>query len=181
MNTIYHAFLGARHRASGSLAEVLAACYPQRDGTPMPLIFDVSGHQIDFDWRGSLDEVLERATPAKRSGPGRPKLGVRSAEITLLPRHWEWLARQPARASGTIRRLVDAAMANEASDPKKRAEVLSRILWAVAGNEPGFEEVSRALYAGDLESAQRLANRWSGLAGFVRDFLTGEDYTQRNG
>ena len=133
----------------------------------------------DLGWRttrhGTLDEVLDRAQPqTTKAGPGRPRLGVVSTEVTLLPRHWDWLNAQPARASGTLRRLVEDAMAREASDPKKRREVLGKILWALAGNEPGFEEATRALYAGDSQAVQTITSRWSGdLPYFVAQWLAG--------
>lgn len=174
MSDLYHAFQGTRHVRSGPLAEVLTACYPIHEDAGL-LLFDATGRQTDFDWRGNLSEVIARADPAAapRTGPGRPKLGVRSVEVTLLPRHWDWLDHQPARASGTLRRLVDDAMARESTDPRKRAEVLSRILWAVAGNEPGFEEASRALSRGDAAKLVELADRWPGLSAFVLDFQRG--------
>ena len=175
MNDTYYAFLGPVQVAAGALSAVLTASYPYRGTAPSLLIFDGAGRQTDFDWRGGLDEVLARALPPPRTGPGRPKLGVRSVEVTLLPRHWEWLDGQPARASGTLRRLVDAAMAAEASDPKKRAEALGRILWVVAGNEADFEESMRALYALDRQRLAELTARWPGdLPAFVREFLPAE-------
>jgi hypothetical protein len=172
MSDAYHAFQGTRHLASGALADVLTVCHPLRN-EPQVLIFDGSGRQTDFDWSGDLVDVIKRAAPeaAPRTGPGRPKLGVRSVEVTLLPRHWDWLERQPARASGTLRRLVEDAMARESADPRKRAEALGRMLWAVAGNEPGFEEASRALYAGETARLEGITAAWPGLADFVRDFM----------
>jgi hypothetical protein len=107
---------------------------------------------VDFDLRGTLEEVLARvAPPAPKRGPGRPSLGVVCREVSLLPKHWEWLESQPARASGTLRRLVDAvAVKNEsarASRSRRRLEAAGRIMWSLAGNLEGFEEASRALYS----------------------------------
>ena len=170
---LYTAFRWTRRLATGPLPAVLTAAYPFRDSAPPPLVFDHrTGQQHDFDWRGSLEDVLARALPSPaKAGPGRPKLGVVSTEVTLLPRHWEWLNAQPARASGTLRRLVETAMAQEASQPKKRIEALGKILWAVAGNEPQFEEASRALYAGDRMRLKLLTEGWSGnLAEFVAEW-----------
>ncbi|MFY0534142.1 DUF2239 family protein [Nannocystis pusilla] len=49
---------------------------------------------------------LAAEEPPARTGPGRPKLGVVSREVSLLPRHWEWLERQP---SGSRRRCADSS------------------------------------------------------------------------
>jgi hypothetical protein len=163
----FTAFLGTRRLASGALSEVLETARPFSNNLNGPLlIFDhATGLQADFDWR----EPAQPAAP--RPGPGRPKLGVVSTEVTLLPRHWEWLNAQPAKASATLRRLVEDAMRHEASDPKKRLEVLGKILWAVAGNEAGFEEATRALFAGDRARLVELSSLWTGdLPAFVREW-----------
>jgi len=170
----FTAFVGTRRLATGPLAEVLRAAWPHREAPGLLLFDHATGRQSDFDWSGTADEVVARALPASapKTGPGRPRLGVVSTEVTLLPRHWEWLNAQPGRASGTLRRLVEAAMASEASDPVKRREALGRVLWAVAGNEPGFEEASRALYAGDRGRLAAMASGWSGdLPGFVTGWV----------
>jgi len=164
-STLFTAFLESRRIATGPLEAVLAAAYPFRDNTSGPLLIfrHDDGRQTDFDWRGTAEDVVARAVPSPaKSGPGRPKLGVVSTEVTLLPRHWEWLNAQGARASGTLRRLVDEAMDREASDPKKRLEALGKILWAAAGNQPGFEEATRALYAGDRAGLEELTSKWPG-------------------
>lgn len=106
----YTAFVGEHVMASGILEELLPRLKTSFDRNPgtLVLIFDDgTGEQIDFDLRGTLDEVLARhCRNSPQTGPGRPKLGVVSREITLLPRHWEWLAQQPHGASAAIRRLV---------------------------------------------------------------------------
>lgn len=94
--------------------------------------------------------------------PGRPKLGVTSREVTLLPRHWEWLDRQPLGASGTLRRLVETAIKNEtdfAGSPQ-RIEAAGRFLWTIAGNFENFEEVTRALYAKNWDTLRDLTAQW---------------------
>ena len=166
MNPLFSAFLGPRLLITGSLDEVKPVVAPFVDHAQGPLlVFDhATGRQVDVDLRESSP------APAK-VGPGRPKLGVVSTEVTLLPRHWEWLNAQPARASGTLRRLVEEAMAAEALNPQKRREALGQILWALAGNEPGFEEATRALYAGDQERLIALTAGWPGdLPPFVREW-----------
>ena len=161
----YMAFLGHTRLALGDLRSVLTAAWPHRNQpSNLLLIFRWdTGVQCDFDWSGTLEEVLDKADPpAAKVGPGRPRLGVVSTEVTLLPRHWDWLNAQPARASGTLRRLVEEAMARQQADPQHRREVLGKILWALAGNQPGFEEASRALYAGDGAALKALASHWPG-------------------
>ena len=112
---------------------------------------DQTGRQVDFNWR-------EPEKP--QAGPGRPKLGVVSREISLLPRHWEWLEAQPNGASAAIRRLVDQARAMPGETERRRREAAGRFLTAMAGNLPGYEEATRALYAGDLEKLVSLMAGW---------------------
>ena len=180
----YTAFAGFRRIAFGGLREVLPAVREFSAGSPENvLIFDhSSGRQVDFDMRGSLEEVFARLEPKEpprettesgvRAGKGRPRLGVTAGEVTLLPRHWEWLAAQPLKASGTIRRLVDEARAKEASDPKRRLEALGAILWSLAGDLPGFEEASRALYAGDAARFLPFVEAWpQDIAAFAKEWI----------
>lgn len=138
----YTAFSGNRRLASGSQAEILAAISTLAQDAPSPLVFeDATGQQVE----------LAAASPAAPRGPGRPRLGVVSREVTLLPRHWEWLAGQPGGASVALRKLVDEARrANEGADRRRKAqETAYRFMSALAGNETGFEEAARALFAGD--------------------------------
>jgi hypothetical protein len=177
------AFEGMRRLASGGLAEVALAAKQafDRGGSAAILIFDdVTGMQVDVDFSGSVDEVVKRlesrgllATEPQPEavaprGPGRPKLGVVAHEVTLLPRHWEWLNEQPGGASVTLRKLVDAARhANEGKDRARRSrEAAYRFISAMAGNLPDFEEASRALFAGD---AARFGERIAPWPSAVRD------------
>ena len=162
----YTAFRGTTILASGALSQVLAALKPQFDLDPgaVFLIFeDATGKQVDFDLRGTLSEVQARyAQPAQRVGPGRPKLGVVAREISLLPRHWEWLERQPSGASAAIRRLVDEARKLNPGEQqaKSAVEAAGRFLTAMAGNLPEYEEASRALYARDRTRFNDLSASW---------------------
>jgi uncharacterized protein len=159
----FTAFAGHHRVASGPWAQLLAATKRHLDaGGEAVLIFgDETGNQIDVDFRGSLDEVLERAgvTHAPRIGPGRPKLGVTSREVSLMPRHWEWLAEQPSGVSATLRRLVEAA---RKTTPRSRQlrDAAYRFIWAVAGNFENAEEAIRALYAKDDARLETLVERW---------------------
>jgi hypothetical protein len=162
----YTAFLGETLIASGPVETMLPAVKSGFDQnvSALFLIFeDQSGRQVDFDLRGTLNEVVGRVLPAPiRPGRGRPKLGVVSREISLLPRHWEWLEQQPNGASAALRRLVDQARKREPGEQRARlaTEALGRFLSAMAGNLPGYEEASRALYAGDRALFEDLIGDW---------------------
>jgi steroid delta-isomerase-like uncharacterized protein len=150
---LFVAFAGQRRVASGPLRDVLPVLKQRfdRDGSELVLVFEVeTGRQVDFDLRGSVAEVLERALPAPR-GPGRPKLGVTSREISLLPRQWEWLEQQPNGISPALRRLVEHASKTQPGSERARRQrgALSQILSALGGNLPGYEEACRALFAGE--------------------------------
>ena len=176
----YVAFEGLRVVARGPLAQVLEQVKQAQGARPelQPLFFDEStGRQVDFDLRGSAEDVVARACPPVRTGPGRPKLGVVPREISLLPRHWEWLEEQPNGASAAIRRLVDEARKGEGTEGEARRarEATARIMTAVAGNLPGFEEALRALYAADLPGfAARIADWPEGLRDYLRCQFSGE-------
>lgn len=140
------------------------------------LIFDAETSKIvEIDFRGSADDVLERlrdlmkqqpaangTTPEKHRGPGRPKLGVISREVTLLPRHWEWLAQQPGGASVTLRKLVEQARReNVGRDRIRHAQGITyAFMNAIAGDLPGYEEALRALYAGDQPRFETFISDW---------------------
>jgi hypothetical protein len=172
----YTAFAGDELIASGELETVLVQTRRRLDrgDDPVVLVFeDQSGTQIDFDLRGTPEEVLERlgahplfaSRPAQvrpRTGPGRPRLGVVSREVSLLPRHWQWLERQPQGASAALRRLVDGARRNEPDAGRARAarEAAGRFMTAMAGDRPGFEEALRALYAGDRKRLEGCVEGW---------------------
>jgi hypothetical protein len=163
----YASFAGNRLMASGAdLAAMLVRtkAYIDGNGSHPVLIFEErTGQQVDFDFRGTAAEVLERAQAVKtRTGPGRPKLGVISREVTLLPRHWEWLEEQPNGISAALRRLVDEARKREPGKQRARRvrEAASKIMWAIAGNLPGFEEASRAYFAKDQARFEELIAGW---------------------
>ena len=162
----YTAFVGETLIASGALEAMLPVVKAKfdRDASALFLIFeDQSGRQVDFDLRGTVDEVVARALPAPpRTGPGRPKLGVVSREVSLLPRHWDWLEQQPNGASAALRRLVEEARRRNPGKEHARLATAAagRILSAMAGNLPGYEEASRALYAGNRAHFEELIRDW---------------------
>jgi len=173
----YACFAEAKLLARGDLRAVATAAkaWLEAGGAePVAVFADETGRPVDLDLRGSLDEVLARVggaepdadstddVPPKRQGPGRPKLGVVSKEVTLLPRHWEWLAQQPGGASVTLRRLVEAARrSGAAADAARRSqEAAYRFMSAMAGDCPGFEEASRAFFAHDYVRFEQLVEPW---------------------
>ncbi len=161
----YTTFAGDRLIVSGGLREMIIRTKDHLDGGGgQVLIFeDQTGRQVDFDFRGSPDEVVARVAPdARRAGPGRPKLGVVSREVSLLPRHWEWLEQQPNGISAALRRLVDHARKREPDKERARLarEAASRFMWGMAGNLPHFEEASRALFARNEARLEDLVRDW---------------------
>jgi hypothetical protein len=144
-----HALVTGDRDVVASAVRELYASGEQR----MILVFDdVTGEQIDLDLRerppAGAAPSGEEPVPRR---PGRPKLGVVAREVTLLPRHWEWLNAQPGGASVALRKLVESARRDSADTDRVRRsqEATFRFITAVAGNEQGFEEACRALFAGD--------------------------------
>lgn len=161
----YVAFSKTRVLAEGALSEVLPALFRVRkkDASEIVLVFEnETGRAVDFDLRKPMDRILEEHGVGAPKGPGRPKLGVTSREVTLLPRHWDWLERQPSGASAALRRLVEAAIKHEPGKERARRTraALSSILSAIAGNRPNYEEACRALFAGEDERFDALVDRW---------------------
>jgi hypothetical protein len=159
------AFEGARRIASGDLATVALAAKAvvDRGPTGAVLIFDdLDARPIEIDLRGTPAAVLERLVGPAPRGPGRPKLGVVAREVTLLPRHWEWLGAQPGGASAALRRLVEAARRADdgAARVRRSREAAFRFMSALAGNAAGFEEAIRALFAGDRTRFEALTEPW---------------------
>lgn len=138
--------------------------YTEPDRLNLLIFEDGSGRQTDFDLRGATPPPAANApqAPAQGRGKGRPKLGVVSREVTLLPRHWEWLASQPGGASAALRRLVDKARGDSGSDDVVRAAQTRcyTAISALAGNLPGFEEAVRSLYARDLAAFEHNCQQW---------------------
>ena len=177
-DALYIAFEGDRCIASGDLHDVARAAKQKLDRRKDASILVFDGRNsgpVEIDLRGSLDDVLARlpdiadvraadddaASPAPR-GPGRPKLGVVAREVTLLPRHWEWLARQSGGASVALRKLVDAARrTGEDGDRLREAqEAAYRFMSVMAGNRPHYEGAVRALFAGDCRGFEKLIAEW---------------------
>ncbi|WP_010099916.1 DUF2239 family protein [Burkholderia ubonensis] len=176
----YTAFEGHRRLAAGPLATVALTVKRAIDAgsAATVLIFDdMTGRSIDIDMRGSDDEIRARfeapredaSAPADAQaradeprGRGRPKLGVVAREVTLLPRHWDWLGAQPGGASVALRKLVDEARRARAAEDRSRAakDRAYHFMSAIGGDLPGFEEAARALYASDRARLDELLAAW---------------------
>ena len=171
----FSAFAGPKLLASGPLAEVAIAIKIATGAIADPIIiFDnATGKSLDIDLRGSHREVVARLpqpttiepetdAPAEPRGRGRPKLGVVAREITLLPRHWDWLGAQPGGASVALRKLVENARRASGDRDRQRAarDAAYHFMSTMAGDRPGFEEASRALFAGDQRRFTELIANW---------------------
>lgn len=156
------AFDGVRRIASGALASVASGAKAAYDRGAQVLVFDdETGEPIELDYRGTAEDVVARLSPPEAArGPGRPKLGVVAREVTLLPRHWDWLNEQPGGASVALRKLVETAARSEPERVRKGREVAYKFLSAMAGNLPDFEEATRALFAGDGDRFREQTERW---------------------
>ena len=150
--------------------------FPKAAAPPIIIFSDATGRPIDLDLRGTEREIVARlpqpasppdAEPTRRrrrsrAGAGRPRLGVVAREVTLLPRHWEWLGAQPGGASVALRKLVDEARrANGDADRARAArDAAYHFMSVMAGNLAGFEEASRALFADDRRRFVGLIAGW---------------------
>ena len=191
----FTAFMGHQRLAEGPLAEVaLAVMTAARTPGAEPIIIfdDATGRPIDLDLRGTERDILARlpspapqpetaadaAATTEPRGRGRPKLGVVAREVTLLPRHWEWLNAQPGGASVALRKLVeDARRANGDRDRARAArDAAYHFMSVMAGNLGGFEEASRALFADDR---RRMAGLIAGWPDDIRDHVVKLAFSDR--
>jgi len=166
------AFAGDRCIASGDRKAVALAVkrtLAWGEDKPVLIFEDGTGKQIDFDLSGTPAQVLGRLSleeepaepPAGPRGRGRPKLGVVPREVTLLPRHWEWLSGQPGGASVALRKLVEAASRGPEGKARDGRDAAYRFIAALAGDFPGFEEAARALYARDAAAFEGHTAGWA--------------------
>ncbi|AWM10531.2 MULTISPECIES: DUF2239 family protein [Bradyrhizobium] len=192
MNKIFTAFQGQRRLVSGPAGEVALVVkrVAPRPDEPIIIFEDGTGRSIDFDLRGGDREVLARLAklvpppveetvpPSEPRGRGRPKLGVVAREVTLLPRHWEWLGAQPGGASVALRKLVDEARrASGDKDRERQArDAAYHFMSTMAGNLPQFEEASRALFADDRRRFTGLIADWPSD---IRDHIVKLAYSDR--
>lgn len=169
------AFGGLKRIASGLLSDVVVAAkraLDRGDALSVAIFDNETSRPIEVDFRGTVEEVRARLTSpptaepeaeAPPRGPGRPKLGVVAREVTLLPRHWDWLNTQPGGASVALRRLVEAARRSTDGSARIRLarEAANRFMTAMAGDLPGFEEATRALFAGDRDRFEAETANWA--------------------
>ncbi|MFZ5677094.1 MAG: DUF2239 family protein [Pseudomonadota bacterium] len=172
----FTAFAGSHRLAGGPILDVALAVKAALAKNPEGAVLafdDRTGTVVDLDLRGGREEIAARLAerfpqdPADMEaeaprGPGRPKLGVVAREVTLLPRHWEWLGRQRGGASHALRRLVDEARRADqgASEMRARRDAAYRFMSAMAGDLEGFEEASRALFANDTARFDEQSASW---------------------
>jgi uncharacterized protein len=141
--TNYTAFLAHERVASGTRDEVqgqiLSNFAEHKDSI---LVFDdETGRVTDLDYRRTMAGNAPQPV-------GRPKLGVQAREVTLLPRHWDWLSQQSGGASAALRRLVDAAR-SRGRTVRERQDAAYRFMQGLCGDMEGYEEALRALYRSD--------------------------------
>ena len=180
----FTSFDGWKRIAQGDLASnVLAVKRAIASGPAGPVLTfdDRTGSVWEVDTRGTEAEVLARlpqalgrhdvpeaqatdadSPPAAPRGRGRPKLGVVAREVTLLPRHWDWLSAQPGGASVALRKLVEEAKRSTATrdDQRKTQERAYRFMSVIAGNLAHFEDSTRALFAADMNQFTQLTAEW---------------------
>jgi hypothetical protein len=173
METNLTAFAGPRIVARGDLHAVVRAAHACAD-QPILVFDDATGRPVELDLRGTVTDAIARLAPpplASKPARGRPKLGVVAREVTLLPRHWEWLANQPGGASAALRRLVDQARRDmgDADAIRRAQEATYRVMTTLAGDLPGYEEATRALFAGDEARFAELTAPWpTDIGDYVR-------------
>ncbi|HKU07712.1 MAG TPA: DUF2239 family protein [Bradyrhizobium sp.] len=189
MTQSFTAFEGQRRLITGTLAEVaLAVKHAGQPAAPIVIFSDSTGRSLDLDLRGSDEEIVARLpvsgapAPEPQSteprGRGRPKLGVVAREVTLLPRHWEWLNAQPGGASVALRKLVDEARRANGDRDRLRAarDAAYHFMSMMAGNLQNFEEASRALFADDRRRFAGLIAEWPPD---IRDHVVKLTYSDR--
>jgi hypothetical protein len=158
-------FQGFNKIASGTLPQVAVIIRDSPQGGGLLVFDDSTGSQIDLDTRGTPEQIWVRyddQTAPEPRGRGRPRLGVVAREVTLLPRHWDWLGLQPGGASVALRKLVEEARRASGDRDRVRAaqDAAYRFISAIAGNLPGFEEAVRALFTYDRRRFGDLIADW---------------------
>ncbi len=164
MTSQYLAIHEKKILATGSLQDIVTTVKGINNDIEPIVLQQENLKRIDFSWRGDTDSILatisaDKAPVKKR---GRPKLGVTSKEVTLLPRHWEWLSAQRGGASVTLRRLIDDARNNASAEEITLLEQqrLDGFMRLILGDEAGYEEASRALFRNSKASFEEAIREW---------------------
>lgn len=177
----YTLFIGARRLVRGNLQTVAEAAHAalSPSGSAPLVISDLTGRVVDLDLRGSLADVAARYATVEPAPPkaarGRPKLGVVAREVTLLPRHWDWLTAQQGGASAVLRRLVDQARRDSVDSGRRREaqEATHRVMTTLAGDLPHYEDALRAFYADEAERFKELTSSWpADIGDYIRSYAS---------
>lgn len=165
----------------GDLQGLIQQINTKNANTTLLIFNDSTGKILDINFNGSADQIYQSVIltypelELKPKTRGRPKLGVVAKEITLLPRHWEWLAEQRGGASATLRRLIDQARKATLAESQQRKmhERTYQFLNAIAGNLPNYEECLRALFANDLVAFQKYLTEWpQDIQAYAKQLIT---------
>lgn len=167
-NITLSVFDGYQRIYQGNLQGLIQQVSPSNPHTSLLIFNDVTGKTLDINFHGSMDQIYDAVIQTypelvpKSKTRGRPKLGVVAKEITLLPRHWEWLAEQRGGASATLRRLIDQARkaTSQEFQQRKMHERTYQFLHTIAGDLPNYEECLRALFANDLTTFKKHLANW---------------------
>jgi hypothetical protein len=158
------AFLADKRIAFGDRDKITNWIREHHRDTPLLVFDDASGKVTDLDLRGTSSSNASRPL-------GRPRLGVQSREVTLLPRHWEWLSAQRGGASAALRRLVDEAR-RQGRSTRERQDAVYNFMQALCGDRPGYEEALRALYKGEEQEFLALISAWpEDVTGYIKELL----------
>ncbi|HEY6815083.1 MAG TPA: DUF2239 family protein [Croceibacterium sp.] len=149
--TVFHKGTLLARGMREEVVPAMRALQPLERANDLLAFDDETGRQIDIDIRPEAD-----LAPRPR---GRPALGVEAKEVTLLPRHWEWLASQRGGASATLRKLVEDA-ARKGRVARDHHDTAYRFLYAMAGDLPSFDEATREMYAGNKAGYDHFSCDW---------------------
>lgn len=186
-------FHGPQLIARGALSEMASVVISKYSEAQQSLVVinDQSGAVIDIAPQGWSDLAQKAAQTgpndlvrslrtkppqtthgqSEKRGRGRPKLGVVGREVTLLPRHWDWLGKQPGGASVALRKLVETARQSGETEKRAAREAAYRAMNTLGGDLPGYEEAIRALFAGDIAAMDNHIAEWpEDLRAFIGEF-----------
>jgi hypothetical protein len=157
-------FPGGQEIAFGDRDKITNWIREHHRDTPLLVFDDASGKVTDLDLRGTPSSNASRPL-------GRPRLGVQSREVTLLPRHGSGSPLKVGGASAALRRLVDEARRHGRSE-RERQDAAYNFMQALCGDRPGYEEALRALYKGEEQEFFALISTWpEDVTGYIKELL----------